>query len=168
MSDEKQASVGEALVEELDDVYCDASGARCEGGLGLDARERGIRAVLAHLARRGVEGLPDADDLAEFSRGIMGNHDTVRAVIRFAVGQCRAAFAPILAARDHEIATLRERVAVAEKQAAVFRELQAREIPCGHKVEDLIGGEDGDGNRLVTKCGACLKEREAKRAGAAT
>ena len=69
-------------------------------------------------------------------------------------------FEELLADRN----ALRERVAVAEKQAAIFRELQEREIPCGHKVEDLIGGEDGNGQRLVTKCGACLQAKQAERA----
>lgn len=33
-----------------------------------------------------------------------------------------------------------------------------RELPCGHKVEDLIGGKELDGRPCVTKCGACLAE----------
>lgn len=36
-----------------------------------------------------------------------------------------------------------------------LRELRERVIPCGHKVEDLIGGEGS-----VTKCGACLAARQ--------
>lgn len=39
----------------------------------------------------------------------------------------------------------------------VLRELQERVIPCGHKVEDFIGGGDGS----VTKCGACLAAKQA-------
>lgn len=38
---------------------------------------------------------------------------------------------------------------------AVVKELQNRVIPCGHRVEDLIGGEGS-----VTKCGACLAARQ--------
>lgn len=40
------------------------------------------------------------------------------------------------------------------KGTQVLRELKERSIPCGHKIEDLIGGEGS-----VTKCGACLAER---------
>jgi hypothetical protein len=37
-----------------------------------------------------------------------------------------------------------------------------REIPCGHRVEDLIGGTDpATGRPLVTKCGACLADRQS-------
>jgi hypothetical protein len=37
------------------------------------------------------------------------------------------------------------------KGMALLDELRERVIPCGHKIEDLIGGEGH-----VTKCGACL------------
>ncbi|MBK9263029.1 MAG: hypothetical protein IPM54_24900 [Polyangiaceae bacterium] len=40
------------------------------------------------------------------------------------------------------------------KGAHVLNELQERVIPCGHRIEDLIGGEGH-----VTKCGACLAAR---------
>lgn len=38
-----------------------------------------------------------------------------------------------------------------QKGADLWHELNAREILCGHKVEDLIGGAGH-----VTKCAACL------------
>jgi hypothetical protein len=41
------------------------------------------------------------------------------------------------------------------KGTNVLRELQERLIPCGHTIEDLIGGEGS-----VTKCGACLAARQ--------
>jgi hypothetical protein len=59
-----------------------------------------------------------------------------------------------------DVADLQRRLDIAEKQAAVFVALQDREIPCGHTVADLIGGNGADGKRLVTKCGACLAERQ--------
>jgi hypothetical protein len=37
-------------------------------------------------------------------------------------------------------------------------------MPCGHTIGDLISGRDPKtGRRLVTKCGACLAERQATR-----
>lgn len=57
---------------------------------------------------------------------------------------------------------MRERIAALEPEAnawrdghEVIRELRERVIPCGHKVEDLIGGAGS-----VTKCGACLAARQ--------
>jgi hypothetical protein len=46
---------------------------------------------------------------------------------------------------------------------ALLDELRERVIPCGHKIEDLIGGEGS-----VTKCGACLAAKQAERAGLTT
>lgn len=40
----------------------------------------------------------------------------------------------------------------AEKQIEMFRALNARELPCGHKVEDLIYG----GPTSITKCARCI------------
>jgi len=42
-----------------------------------------------------------------------------------------------------------------QKGEALWRELNERTIPCGHKVEDLIGGAG-----FLTKCGACLAARQ--------
>lgn len=57
---------------------------------------------------------------------------------------------------------MRERIAALEPEAKawregqeVLRELRERIIPCGHKVEDLIGGAGS-----ATKCGACLAARQ--------
>lgn len=53
---------------------------------------------------------------------------------------------------------------------AIARDLRAmgeREIPCGHKVEDLIyGAADTTGLPPVTKCGQCLADRQAAKAKA--
>lgn len=38
-----------------------------------------------------------------------------------------------------------------------LRELSARVMPCGHAMENLIGGEGS-----VTKCGQCLADKRAK------
>jgi hypothetical protein len=43
-----------------------------------------------------------------------------------------------------------------EKMAETYRRMGEQPLPCGHKVEDLIGGPG-----TVTKCGACLAERQA-------
>jgi hypothetical protein len=52
----------------------------------------------------------------------------------------------------------------AQKAAMELVEAYKRELPCGHKVEDLIGGsEPMTGRPLVAKCGACLVERRAKK-----
>jgi hypothetical protein len=39
-------------------------------------------------------------------------------------------------------------------ESNVLGQMQAKVIPCGHSMVDLIGGEG-----LVTKCGACLAAR---------
>jgi hypothetical protein len=44
-----------------------------------------------------------------------------------------------------------------------LRRLSEREMSCGHKMEDLIGGTGSDGHPLVTKCGACLADAQARR-----
>ncbi|MDD1679556.1 MAG: hypothetical protein LUO93_10295 [Methanomicrobiales archaeon] len=44
-----------------------------------------------------------------------------------------------------------------------LRRLADKEMSCGHKVEDLIGGTGADGNPLVTKCGACLADAQARK-----
>ena len=52
----------------------------------------------------------------------------------------------------------------AVKNAEAFVALMDREIPCGHSVADLIrGAADVDDAHPVTKCGACLAERQKKR-----
>lgn len=56
------------------------------------------------------------------------------------------------------VARLRRERDEARKVERVWRELQERAIPCGHKVEDLIGGAG-----QVTKCGACLAKKQAAR-----
>lgn len=68
----------------------------------------------------------------------------------------------------HRVGAGVERIACAtmdpEAQAmmADIIAMREREIPCGHKVADLISGTDpATGRRLVTKCGACLAERQA-------
>ena len=46
------------------------------------------------------------------------------------------------------------------KGVELLRELRERAIPCGHRIEDLIGGEG-----TVTKCGACLAQKMAAKNG---
>lgn len=48
----------------------------------------------------------------------------------------------------------------AQRLLADLIEAGKRPLPCGHLVEDLIGGTDpATGRPLVTKCGACLAEQ---------
>lgn len=53
---------------------------------------------------------------------------------------------------------------------AIYADLQAmrdRPLPCGHKIEDLIGGTDPTtGKPEVTKCGQCLADKQAEREAA--
>lgn len=57
--------------------------------------------------------------------------------------------------QNDQIVRLRPEAEAWRKGMATIRELQERVIPCGHKVEDLIGGDGA-----VTKCGACLRARQ--------
>jgi hypothetical protein len=59
---------------------------------------------------------------------------------------------------------MREHITALEPEAEAWRkghdvllELRERVIPCGHKIEDLIGSEGA-----VTKCGACLADRHRR------
>lgn len=53
---------------------------------------------------------------------------------------------------------------------AIYADLQAmrdRPLPCGHKIEDIIGGTDPTtGKPEVTKCGQCLADKQAEREAA--
>jgi hypothetical protein len=67
------------------------------------------------------------------------------------------------AARDADLAELRDVLpailddAIAwRKGVDVLRELQARVMPCGHELANLIGGTGS-----VTKCGQCLADKRA-------
>lgn len=155
------------MVEELARVRHDAfeaAGKRVFGGTGagwpstaweaapIEFRSlcvEATRAVLATLAAKGVDALPGVDDVLGADL-----YSSIDQVVAQAIEMCRVRLALILAAKDAEIATLRTRVAEADKQAVLWRELQERAIPCGHKVEDLIGAPG-----TVTKCGACLSNR---------
>ncbi len=50
---------------------------------------------------------------------------------------------------------------------ADLRTMRDRPLPCGHKIEDIIGGADPKtGKPEVTKCGQCLADRQAEREAA--
>jgi hypothetical protein len=68
-------------------------------------------------------------------------------------------------ARDADLAELRDMLhaifddAIAwRKGADILRELQARVMPCGHEMENLIRV----GKHDVTTCGQCLADKRAK------
>jgi hypothetical protein len=61
-----------------------------------------------------------------------------------------------------------ERERHVEGVAVQFRQMMAQPMPCGHTLGDLIGGQDDEGQPTVTKCGACLAERAARRGGPST
>jgi hypothetical protein len=73
--------------------------------------------------------------------------------------QERGAFDRRIAELEVEVAKLKPEAEAWHKGHEVIRELRERVIPCGHKIEDLIGGEGS-----VTKCGACLAAKQAERA----
>jgi hypothetical protein len=60
---------------------------------------------------------------------------------------------------EAEVAKLKPDAEAWRKGHDVIRELRERVIPCGHKVEDLIGREGS-----VTKCGSCSAAKQAERA----
>jgi hypothetical protein len=71
----------------------------------------------------------------------------------------------------HRVGAGQERIACAtpdpeaQRLYADIRRMGEREMPCGHKVEDLVyGGPDLDGRPAVAQCGQCLADRLAWKA----
>jgi hypothetical protein len=71
----------------------------------------------------------------------------------------------------HRVGAGQERIACAtpdpeaQRLYADIRAIGEREMPCGHKVEDLVyGGPDLDGRPAVAQCGQCLTDRQAWKA----
>jgi hypothetical protein len=68
----------------------------------------------------------------------------------------------------HRVGAGQERIACAtpdpeaQRLYADIRAMGEREMPCGHKVENLVyGGPDLDGRPAVAQCGQCLTDRQA-------
>jgi hypothetical protein len=90
-------------------------------------------------------------------RIVMGPDEEVRAERPFMPRIFDELMGELRAARER-IAALGPDAEAWRKGHDVLRELRERVIPCGHKVEDLIGGAN-----TVTKCGACLAARQTTR-----
>lgn len=69
--------------------------------------------------------------------------------------QERDAFDKRIGELEAEVAKFKPDAEAWRKGHEVLHELRERVIPCGHRIEDLIGGTGS-----VTKCGACLATKQ--------
>jgi hypothetical protein len=116
------------LVEQFDDVYCKASGAHTVAhGFGFEQREKGIRAVLSHLAVLGMgemeKALPEVDAIASELRKHKPGAGVAAEVARDFI---QASLAPVLAA-------MAERVRMAEAERDEHKEARRLAEEAAHE-----------------------------------
>lgn len=68
----------------------------------------------------------------------------------------RSQYATAVQAAHDALHDAQEFTAEAQAMLADLRKMLAQLLPCGHTLADLIGGA-----RMVTKCGACMAEKQA-------